>query len=216
MIAPEGKIILVPLILLALTTTGILVYSDLGGFFLRFFNILLWVFILFSLYFFREPNRIPKGDGHQMVSPADGKIVQIIEVDDPQIGKRAKQISIFLSVFNVHSQHVPISGEVISSDYNPGKFLAAFNHKSSIDNEQTAIVFKTNSGYKYKVKQIAGLIARRILNYMEPKMLVEKGQRLGFIRFGSRVDIIVPSNFHINVDLDDIVKSNLTIIGDFR
>ncbi|MBT5077551.1 MAG: phosphatidylserine decarboxylase family protein [Candidatus Marinimicrobia bacterium] len=215
MIAAEGKIILVPVILLALATTGISVYSQMGGSGLKGVNIALWVFILFSLYFFRDPVRIPLGEANKMVSPADGKVVQILDVDDPEIGN-AKQISIFLSVFNVHCQRVPLAGKVISTFYNPGKFLAAFNHKASMDNEQTAIVFETVSGRKYKVKQIAGLIARRILNYMEPEMVVEKGERLGFIRFGSRVDIIVPPNFKINVSLGDIVEGNLSIIGEFE
>jgi len=215
LIAAEGKIILVPIILLALATTGFSVYSGIGGSGLKGINITLWLFILFSIFFFRDPVRIPLGEVNQMVSPADGKVVQILDVDDPEIGK-AKQISIFLSVFNVHCQRVPLAGKVISSFYNPGKFLAAFNHKASMDNEQTAIVFETESGSKYKVKQIAGLIARRILNYMEPEMVVEKGQRLGFIRFGSRVDIIVPSNFGINVSLGDIVEGNLSIIGEFE
>ena len=215
MIAVEGKIILVPVILLALATTGISVYSQMGGSGLKGVNIALWLFILFSLYFFRDPVRIPLGEGNQMVSPADGKVVQILDVDDPDIGK-AKQISIFLSVFNVHCQRVPLAGKVISTFYNPGKFLAAFNHKASMNNEQTAIVFETENGTKYKVKQIAGLIARRILNYMESEMVVKKGQRLGFIRFGSRVDIIVPPNFKINVSLGDIVEGNLSIIGEFE
>ena len=215
MIAAEGKIILVPVILLALATTGFSVYSEIGGTGLKGVNIALWGFILFSLYFFRDPVRISLSEANQMVSPADGKVVQILDVDDSEIGK-AKQISIFLSVFNVHCQRVPLAGKVISTFYNPGKFLAAFNHKASMDNEQTSIVFETESGSKYKVKQIAGLIARRILNYMEPEMVVEKGQRLGFIRFGSRVDIIVPSNFGINVSLGDIVEGNLSIIGEFE
>ena len=215
MIAVEGKIILIPVILLALATTGISVYSQMGGSGLKGVNIALWLFILFSLYFFRDPVRIPLGEGNQMVSPADGKVVQILDVDDPDIGK-AKQISIFLSVFNVHCQRVPLAGKVISIYNNPGKFLAAFNHKASMDNEQTVIVFETENGTKYKVKQIAGLIARRILNYMESEMVVEKGQRLGFIRFGSRVDIIVPPNFKINVSLGDIVEGNLSIIGEFE
>jgi len=215
LIAAEGKIILVPIILLALATTGISVYSEMSGSGLKGVNITLWVFILFCLYFFRDPVRIPLGEANQMVSPADGKVVQIIDVDDSEIGN-SKQISIFLSVFNVHSQRVPLMGKVISTFYNPGKFLAAFNHKASMDNEQTATVFETESGSKYKVKQIAGLIARRILNYMEPEMVVEKGQRLGFIRFGSRVDIIVPPNFKINVSLGDIVEGNLSIIGEFE
>jgi len=215
LIAAEGKIILVPIILFALTTTGISVYSQIGGNELKGVNIALWLFILFSLYFFRDPVRIPIGGVNQMVSPADGKVVQILDINDSEIGK-AKQISIFLSVFNVHCQRVPLSGKVISTFYNPGKFLAAFNHKASMDNEQTAIVFETESGTKYKVKQIAGLIARRILNYMEAEMVVEKGQRLGFIRFGSRVDIIVPPNFKINVSLGDIVEGNISIIGEFE
>jgi len=215
LIAPEGKIILVPVILLALATTGISVYSQMGGSGLKGVNIALWLFILFSLYFFRDPVRIPLGEDDQMVSPADGKVVQILDVDDPDIGQ-AKQISIFLSVFNVHCQRVPLAGKVISTYNNPGKFLAAFNHKASMDNEQTAIVFEIDNGTKYKVKQIAGLIARRILNYMESEMVVEKGQRLGFIRFGSRVDIIVPPNFKINVSLGDIVEGNLSIIGEFE
>ena len=215
MIAAEGKIILLPVILLALTTTGFSIYAEMGGNALKGLNIALWIFILFSLYFFRDPLRPPLGESNQMVSPADGKVVQILDIEDPDIGE-AKQISIFLSVFNVHCQRVPLSGKVISSFYNSGKFLAAFNHKASMDNEQTSILFQADDGNRYKVKQIAGLIARRILNYMEPEMIVEKGQRLGFIRFGSRVDIIVPSNFKINVSLGDIVKGNLSIMGEFE
>ena len=215
MIASEGKIILIPAIVIALIFTSILVYNDSSSWWIKGSSIGMWIFVIFSLYFFRDPQRIPVGTENQMVSPADGKVVQIIEIEDTDIGP-AKQISIFLSVFNVHCQRVPLSGKVISSFYNPGKFLAAFNHKASMDNEQTAIVFETNSGSKYKVKQIAGLIARRILNYMEPEMVVKKGQRLGFIRFGSRVDIIVPSNFKINVSLGDIVEGNISIVGEFN
>ena len=168
---------------------------------------------MFSLYFFRDPQRIPPNK-NGFISPADGKIVQIIEIEDADIGK-AKQISIFLSVFNVHSQRVPMSGKVISKSYNSGKFLAAFNHKASLNNEQMEVVFETQSDQRYKIKQIAGLIARRILNYMEPGLLVDRGQRLGFIRFGSRVDIIVPEDFQIDVNLGDVVEGNLSIIGHF-
>ena len=212
MIAPEGKIILIPLLLLVLVGTGIYTYYPSEV--LKWINLMVALLILFSLYFFRDPQRIPSNnDG--FISPGDGKIVQIIDVEDDEIGK-AKQISIFLSVFNVHSQRVPISGKVISKVYNSGKFLAAFNHKASLDNEQAVVMFETESGKRYKIKQIAGLIARRILNYMEPELLVERGQRLGFIRFGSRVDIIVPEDFEIDVSLGDIVKGNLSIIGHFN
>ena len=212
MIAPEGKIILIPLLLLILAGTGIQAYYPSEG--LKWINLTMALLTLFSLYFFRDPQRIPpNNDG--FLSPGDGKVVQIIDVEDAEIGK-AQQISIFLSVFNVHSQRVPLSGKVISKTYNSGKFLAAFNHKASLDNEQTVVMFETESGKMYKIKQIAGLIARRILNYMEPENRVERGQRLGFIRFGSRVDIIVPPEFQIDVSLGDMVRGNQTIIGRFE
>jgi len=212
MIAPEGKIILIPLLLLVLAGTGIQAYYPSEG--LKWINLTMALLTLFSLYFFRDPQRIPpNNDG--FLSPGDGKVVQIIDVEDAEIGK-AQQISIFLSVFNVHSQRVPLSGKVISKTYNSGKFLAAFNHKASLDNEQTVVMFETESGKMYKIKQIAGLIARRILNYMEPENRVERGQRLGFIRFGSRVDIIVPPEFQIDVSLGDMVRGNQTIIGRFE
>ena len=212
MIAPEGKIILIPLLLLVLAGTGIQAYYPSEG--LKWINLTMALLTLFSLYFFRDPQRIsPNNDG--FLSPGDGKVVQIIDVEDAEIGK-AKQISIFLSVFNVHIQRVPLSGKVISKTYNSGKFLAAFNHKASLDNEQTVVMFETESGNRYKIKQIAGLIARRILNYMEPENRVERGQRLGFIRFGSRVDIIVPTEFQIDVSLGDMVRGNQTIIGRFE
>ncbi|MBC8256547.1 MAG: phosphatidylserine decarboxylase family protein [Candidatus Marinimicrobia bacterium] len=212
MIAPEGKIILIPLLLLVLAGTGIQAYYPSDG--LKWMNLTVAILTLFSLYFFRDPQRIPpNNDG--FLSPGDGKVVQIIDVEDADIGQ-AKQISIFLSVFNVHSQRVPLSGKVISKAYNPGKFLAAFNHKASLDNEQTVVLFETETGKRYKIKQIAGLIARRILNYMEPENRVERGQRLGFIRFGSRVDIIIPPEFQIDVSLGDMVRGNQTIIGRFQ
>ena len=212
MIAPEGKIILIPLLLLVLAGTGIYTYYPSEV--LKLINLMVALLVLFSLYFFRDPQRVPPNN-NGFISPGDGKIVQIIDIEDADIGK-AKQISIFLSVFNVHSQRVPISGKVISKAYNPGKFLAAFNHKASLDNEQAVVMFETESGKRYKIKQIAGLIARRILNYMEPDILVERGQRLGFIRFGSRVDIIVQEYFQNDVSLGVIVDGNLSIIGHFN
>ena len=211
MIAPEGKIIIIPLLLFVLAGTGIQAYYPSEG--LKWINLVFAVLTLFSMYFFRDPQRIPPND-NGFLSPADGKVVQIIDVEDEEIGP-AKQISIFLSVFNVHRQRVPLSGIVISKQYNSGKFLAAFNHKASLDNEQTIVTFETEMGKKYKIKQIAGLIARRILNYMEPGIMVQQGERLGFIRFGSRVDIIVPTDFQIKVSLGDAVLGNQTIIGRF-
>ncbi|MDP6570419.1 MAG: phosphatidylserine decarboxylase [Candidatus Marinimicrobia bacterium] len=212
MIAPEGKVILIPLLLLVIAGAGLNTWQSFPA--LKWINLTLALLTLFSLYFFRDPQRPPlKEKG--LLSPADGKIVQIIEVEDTEMGK-AKQISIFLSVFNVHSQRVPETGKVIWKKYHPGKFLAAFNHKASLNNEQTEVLFETKDGERYKIKQIAGLIARRILNYMEVDNPVERGDRLGFIRFGSRVDIIIPHDFKIAVSLGDVVKGNQHIIGSFH
>ena len=212
MIAPEGKVILIPLLLLVIAGAGLNTWLPFPA--LKWINLTLAFLTLFSLYFFRDPQRPPLND-KGLLSPADGKIVQIIEVEDDEMGK-AKQISIFLSVFNVHSQRVPETGKVIWKKYHPGKFLAAFNHKASLDNEQTEVLFETKAGERYKIKQIAGLIARRILNYMEADNTVERGDRLGFIRFGSRVDIIVPEDFQIAVSLGDVVRGNQHIIGSYH
>ena len=212
MIAPEGKIILIPLLLLVIIGTGIQIYNPTVG--LKWINLLLACITVFSLYFFRDPQRIPPNtDG--FLAPADGKIIQIQDIEDEELGK-AQQISIFLSVWNVHSQRVPLSGKVLSREYNPGKFIAAFKPKASKDNEQTSVLFEGKKGNKFKIKQIAGFIARRIINYMEPEISVQRGERLGFIRFGSRVDIIIPNNFQLDVSLGDKVTGNQTIMGRFK
>ena len=195
-----------------LAGTGIQAYYPSEG--LKWINLVLVMLTLVSLYFFRDPQRItPVYEG--FLSPADGKVAQIIDIEDKDLGS-ARQISIFLSVFNVHSQRVPISGKVISKQYNPGNFLVAFNHKASVDNEHTTVLFETENKRRYKIKQIAGFIARRIINYMETGDKVQRGQRLGFIRFGSRVDIILPRGFKIDVSLGDMVQGNKTIIGRFQ
>ena len=207
MIAKEGNIILIPSILLSLVIT--LIYG------LGFTTIFLWLFVIFSLYFFRDPIRIIKAKSNQMVSPADGKIVQIINTIDDNMGE-CKLISIYLNLFNVHRQRVPLTGKVISYFYNPGKFHLAFKDKASMYNEQTTTMFETDKGNTYKVKQIAGALARRIVNYMTPNKKVNRGQKFGFIRFGSRVDIIVPYDFKIDVKVGDKVKNNINIIGTFK
>jgi len=216
MIASEGKIIFIPMLLLLLIGISINYLTNDSLNWIKYFNYFSLSFLLFTLYFFRNPKRKPIGTSKQMVSPADGKVIQIINVDDPEIGN-AKQISIFLSIFNVHSQYVPIDSNVISSNYFPGKYLLAFNHKTSNQNEQSVTLFKNEDNNKYKIKQIAGFIARRILNYMNPNQFVIKGQRLGFIRFGSRVEIIVPrNNFDVIVKEGDKLKANISTIGTFQ
>ena len=216
MIASEGKIVFIPVLLLLLIGISINYLTNDNLNWIKYINYFSLSFLLFTLYFFRNPKRKPVGTSKQMVSPADGKVIQIINVDDPEIGN-AKQISIFLSIFDVHSQYVPIDSSVISSNYFSGKYLLAFNHKSSSKNEQTTTLFKTKENNKYKIKQIAGFIARRILNYMKSDQSVIRGQRLGFIRFGSRVEIIIPrNNFDIIVKKGDKVKANTSPIGVFK
>jgi len=215
MIASEGKIIIIPTIIILFIgiTTSYLIDSLAW---ISYFNYTTFCFLLFSVYFFREPKRKVSGEANEMLSPADGKVIQIIDLEDPEIGQ-AKQISIFLSVFNVHSQFVPIDSKVIWSKYHAGKYLMAFNHKTSTQNERTSTLFEAKGYNRYKIKQIAGFIARRILNYMKTNQIVDKGHRLGFIRFGSRVEIVIPkNNFEILVKKGDKVRANLSSIGIFK
>ena len=215
MIASEGKIIIIPTIIILFISIIISYLID-SLVWISYFNYTTFCLLLFSVYFFREPKRKVSGEANEMLSPADGKVIQIIDLEDPEIGQ-AKQISIFLSVFNVHSQYVPIDSKVIWSKYHAGKYLMAFNHKTSTQNERTSTLFETKGHNRYKIKQIAGFIARRILNYMKTNQIVEKGHRLGFIRFGSRVEIIIPkNNFEILVKKGDKVRANLSSIGIFK
>ncbi len=171
------------------------------------------VLTLFVLFFFRDPERtIPEGKG-VVVSPADGKVIVIKDVFEPTYLKRdVKQISIFLSVFNVHVNRSPIEGTVEEVKYNPGKFLAAWDDKASLDNEQTAMVINTGA-QKVLVKQIAGLIARRIVCYAKPGDAIKTGERYGLIRFGSRVDLFLPKDADLKVKVGDRIKGARDIIA---
>jgi phosphatidylserine decarboxylase len=168
---------------------------------------------LFVLFFFRDPERpVAEGAG-VVVSPADGRVIVIKDIYEPTyLKKDVKQISIFLSVFNVHVNRAPIGGTVEVVKYNPGKFHVASVDKASLDNEQTAMVIATGQ-QKVLVKQIAGLIARRIVCYAKPGDAITKGERYGLIRFGSRVDIFLPKDAEIRVKLGDRVKGARDIIG---
>ena len=210
MIAKEGRIILIPLLLI---TIPIGIYAHVvNNILFSSIYFFLGILFLFCINFFRDPKRIiPMGD-NLIIAPADGKIVKVVEINDPDIGD-AKLVSIFLNVFNVHVNRVPIDGTVISSIYRSGKFLAAFDHKASDENEQVVTIISHKTG-NYKVKQIAGLIARRIICYAKEGLKLHKGGRLGFIRFGSRTDLIMPSNIKLNVKLGEKVKGGETIIGE--
>ncbi len=209
MLAPEGRKILIPLMILTFIC-GIAGY----GYEIEALKVSYYVFgilFIFSLNFFRDPQRsTPEGE-NLLISPADGKVVLIDEIEDDAVGS-AKQISIFLNVFNVHSNKMPVDGVVDSMEYKKGKFKAAFDHSASDVNEQ-AIVVLSRGNIKIKIKQIAGLIARRIHCYVKVGSEVKPGQRFGFIMFGSRTDLIVPFSSVVNVKVGDKVTGGRTIVG---
>ncbi|MFW2331908.1 MAG: phosphatidylserine decarboxylase family protein [Nitrospinota bacterium] len=169
--------------------------------------------IIFVLYFFRDPIRIATTDPNQILAPADGKVIKIdSNYESEDYGKRGICISIFLSIFNVHIQRVPVDGVVNDIRYNKGKFLAAWDHKASLDNEQSMIKISTDSGMVV-VKQIAGLIARRIKTYLKIDEKVLKGSKLGLIRFGSRVDLILPPDYVVVSKIGDKVVGAKTVMA---
>jgi phosphatidylserine decarboxylase len=176
-------------------------------------GVVLLVLTLFVLFFFRDPERaVPGGEG-VVVSPADGKVIVIKDIHEPDYLKEdVKQISIFLSVFNVHVNRIPVEGTVEVVKYNPGKFHVASVDKASLMNEQTAMVIAKGRN-KVLVKQIAGLIARRIICYAKPGDTVTTGERYGLIRFGSRVDIFLPKDAELKVKLGDRIEGARDVIA---
>jgi phosphatidylserine decarboxylase len=171
------------------------------------------VLTLFVLFFFRDPERAVPEEKGVVVSPADGRVIVVKDVYEPDYLKQdVKQISIFLSVFNVHVNRVPSAGTVEVVKYNPGKFLVASVDKASTDNEQTAVVISDGKN-KILVKQIAGLIARRIVCYAKAGDAVKVGERYGLIRFGSRVDLFLPRTAEVRVKVGDRVKGARDVMG---
>jgi phosphatidylserine decarboxylase len=168
---------------------------------------------LFVSFFFRDPKRtVPEGNS-VVVAPADGKVVVIKDIyENDYLQQTVTQISIFLSVFNVHVNRAPVGGVIESVKYNPGKFHIAALEKASLENEQTAMVI-TDGSREILVKQIAGIIARRIICYAKPGDLIQKGERYGMIRFGSRVDIFLPKDSEIKVKIGDKVTGASDIIA---
>jgi len=210
--ASEGRKILSIFLILAsgLFFIGLFVklpiFPILGG----VFSLLL----LFSLNFFREPVRKIPDEKNIIVSPADGKITEIKKVNDPEVGKDSTLISIFLNVFDVHSNRVPLDGKVISVKRKSGQFLAAYKHEAVDVNEQVATVLSTSLG-AVKIKQIAGILARRILCYAKKDDLLKQGEKFGFIMFGSRTDVILPPSINVIVKVGQRVKGTETIIGKY-
>lgn len=206
-IAKEGW-----LFILILSFISLLTIFFLKWWFLGFIFVLLTLFVV---QFFRDPYKdIPNCNQTDILSPADGKIVAIEKALDPyRNNKESLKISIFMNVFNVHSNKIPIDGIVTKINYHSGKFVNASLDKASLENERNVVLISTLFGKDITLVQVAGLIARRILCYIKEKDTVEKGQRYGFIRFGSRVDLYLPLEFSPNVSIGDKVFGVESIIA---
>ena len=171
------------------------------------------VLFVFIVSFFRIPNRNHTVDAGAVVAPADGKVVVIEEMHDNEyFNDRRLQVSIFMSPLNVHVNRNPIDGEVLYSKYHPGKFLVAWDPKSSTDNERHSVVLR-NERVTILVKQIAGALARRIVNYLSAGQQVKQNDEFGFIKLGSRVDILLPPGTEVKVKLGDVVQGGVTVIA---
>jgi phosphatidylserine decarboxylase len=174
---------------------------------------LLTVVALWVAYFFRDPERTGARGEDLVVAPADGRIVQIAEVDEPAfLHGRATRISIFMNIFNVHVNRYPVTGTVRYVHYNPGKFVNAATDKSSLENEQMSVGIDTARG-RVLVRQIAGLIARRIVTYSREGERVEQGERMGIIRFGSRVDVFVPVASPVRAHVGETTIAGTTLLA---
>ena len=176
--------------------------------------ILFLLFFLLILQFFRDPNRKTALNDLHVIAPADGKVVVVEDVEEKEYfkGKR-KQISIFMSPLNVHVTRYPVTGVVNYSKYHPGKYLVAWHPKSSEDNERTSIVVENKTLGEVMYRQVAGAVARRIVNYANVGQQVVQGTDAGFIKFGSRLDIFVPLDFEIRVGLNESVRGGETVIA---
>jgi phosphatidylserine decarboxylase len=164
--------------------------------------------------FFRDPDRVIPNKEGAVVSPADGKVIWVGKVDNGRFfAGRSTKISIFMSVFNVHVNRIPFDGQIKKVDYHPGKFFSANLDKASEKNEHNALFIETRDGSDICVVQVAGLIARRIVCKVQPGEEVRRGQRFGIICFGSRLDVYLPDNAHIEVAVGDKVKAGSSIIG---
>lgn len=175
----------------------------------------LWIITLFVMQFFRDPPReVPQGDQY-ILSPADGRIVAVVPCTDPCLQRPAIKISVFMNVFNVHSNRSPVAGVVRQITYHPGRFFNADLDKASTANERNAIVLETTRGQQLTCVQVAGLIARRILCYTTVGAQMKPGQRYGFIRFGSRVDLYVPPQSRLRAAIGDKVYATSTILAEW-
>lgn len=177
-------------------------------------SIIFWIVALFVLQFFRDPPRMAPDSAAAVLSPADGRVVAVETVRDPYADREALKISVFMNVFNVHSNRAPVDGQVTDVQYFPGKFFNAALDKASLENERNAMVLRTPGGHVVTAVQVAGLVAKRILCYARKDDALVRGQRYGFIRFGSRVDVYLPPAARPRVALGDKVSATSTVLAD--
>ncbi|PTN12617.1 phosphatidylserine decarboxylase [Nitrosomonas aestuarii] len=178
--------------------------------------IFFWLVAFFVLQFFRDPPREVPSVANAVLSPADGRIVSVEKVYDPYLKRDAVKVSVFMNVFNVHSNRSPIDGDVQNKWYFPGKFINADLPKASLENERNALWIKANDGSDVTCVQVAGLIAKRIICNVLPGDHLMRGQRFGFIRFGSRVDVYLPLDTKINVSIGDKVHATTTVLAELK
>lgn len=184
---------------------------------LWFSAVVLLLFWFFIVAFFREPRRVRIHDADLVFAPCDGRVVVTENVRETEyLGREMLQISIFMSITNIHMNWVPVGGEVEYFKYHPGRFLVAWHPKSSTENERTTTVVRMPSGQQVLFRQIAGLIARRIISYMKVGHAVEQNSVCGFIKFGSRVDVLVPKDSELLVEIGDPVVGSQTPIARLR
>lgn len=174
----------------------------------------LWLISLFVLQFFRDPGRVVPNIENAVLSPADGRIVVIEKTEDVYGKREALKISVFMNIFNVHSNRSPVDGKVESIHYFPGKFVNADLDKASLENERNALIITAKNGQTVTCVQVAGLVARRILCYAKGGEFLRKGQRFGFIRFGSRVDVYLPLSARPKVAVGDKVYATETVLAE--
>lgn len=209
----EGNVTIILALVLLFVLIGFgLSFNPLLG---RILLVLSIVFFAFLLHFFRNPERkISIADDQIVLAPADGKVVVIEETIEKEFfNEKRIQVSIFMSPLNVHVNRAPFSGEVKYSKYHPGKYLVAWNPKSSELNERTSIVIENKKGNAIMMRQVAGALARRIVNYLKEGQSINQGEDFGFIKFGSRVDLYLPIGSELLINIEESVKGNITPIA---
>lgn len=206
--APEGWLFIIPVVILA--AFALLIQWYIAG-------IILSLLALFLINFFRDPHRTGSDLHVDVLSPADGTVVQIKDIPDGEIWPGlTKQVSIFMSVFDVHVNRAPIAGKIVHYRYNPGKKIAALSNKASLENEQNLVVIQDEHGGVVAFKQIAGLLARRIVFDKKEGDIVQRGERVGMIKFGSRVDIFFPPSTELKVNVRDKVKVASSVVAELE